>query len=148
MSNRGLIAKASVTINAHIAWVWDALTDPRIIKEYMFGTEVVSDWKEGHPIVWKGTYEGKPYKDKGTILDIEAPHRLRVTHYSPLSGAADVQENYHTLTYMLTDKGDSTHIELSQDKNATDEERDHSQQMWEKMLESMKRVVEKNHHSV
>jgi uncharacterized protein YndB with AHSA1/START domain len=142
MSSRGLISKATTTTNAPIAHVWDALTTPEIIKQYMFGTEVVSDWKKGSPIVWKGEWKGKPYEDKGTILEIDPPRRLRVTHYSPLSGAPDTPENYHTLTYDLTDKYDSTIVELSQDKNATEEERAHSQQMWEQMLESLKKVVE------
>jgi hypothetical protein len=30
------------------------MTNPEIIKQYMFGTNVISDWKEGSPIVWKG----------------------------------------------------------------------------------------------
>lgn len=33
-----LIAKASITINAPITKVWEALTKPEIIKQYMFGT--------------------------------------------------------------------------------------------------------------
>ena len=41
------IAKAEATINAPITEVWNALTDPDIIKEYMFGATVISDWK-GH----------------------------------------------------------------------------------------------------
>ncbi len=51
--NRGLIARASITINAPIDKVWDALINPSKIKQYMFGTNAVSDWKEGSSIVWK-----------------------------------------------------------------------------------------------
>ncbi len=57
--DRGLIAKASISINASIAKVWDALTNPEVIKQYMFGTEIISDWKEGSPIIWKGEWQGK-----------------------------------------------------------------------------------------
>lgn len=60
-----LIAKVSATINAPIAKVWDALVTPEIIKRYFFGTTVVSDWKEGSSIIWKGEWEGKTYQDKG-----------------------------------------------------------------------------------
>ena len=48
--DRKLVAKASVTVNAPKARVWDALVNPETIKEYMFGTTVVSDWREGSPI--------------------------------------------------------------------------------------------------
>jgi uncharacterized protein YndB with AHSA1/START domain len=55
--NRNLVAKVSATINAPIAKVWEALTKPDIIRLYMFGTNVVSDWKIGRSIVWKGEWK-------------------------------------------------------------------------------------------
>jgi len=45
------IAKAETTINASADKVWNALTDPALIKKYMFGTTVISDWKEGSKII-------------------------------------------------------------------------------------------------
>lgn len=142
MGKNGLVAEASTTIAAPVTAVWDALTTPATIKQYMFGTEVVSDWKQGNPIVWKGEWEGKPYEDKGEILAIEPERTLRVSHYSPLSGAPDTPENYHTLTYQLSEEGDGTRVVLTQDKNASEEERTHSRETWGKMLESLKDVVE------
>ena len=68
---KGLIAKTSITINAPIQKVWDALVNPDIIKQYMFGTNVVSDWREASPIAWKGEWQGKKYEDKGTILKLK-----------------------------------------------------------------------------
>jgi hypothetical protein len=41
--NKGLISKAEVTINSSLSKVWGALINPETIKQYMFGTEVVSD---------------------------------------------------------------------------------------------------------
>src|SRR5215212_4213820 len=142
MTDKGLIANASTTIDATMARVWDALTTPEIIKQYMFGTEVVSDWKEGSPIAWKGIWEGKPYQDKGKILKMVPGRTLQMTHFSPLSGAPDSPENYHTLTYELSEKDGQTEVTLSQDKNANDEERAHSQQMWESLLKGLKKVLE------
>lgn len=141
--NTQLIAKATVSINVSLATVWDALTNPEVIKQYMFGTDVDSDWKEGSTIVWKGVWEEKPYEDKGIILKIEPQKLLQYSHFSPLSGAPDVPENYHTLTYELTEKGQNTFVSLTQDNNANEEAREHSQKMWETMLESMKKILEK-----
>lgn len=39
------IAKASTSIDAPPATVWEALVNPEMIKQYMFGTNVVTDWK-------------------------------------------------------------------------------------------------------
>jgi uncharacterized protein YndB with AHSA1/START domain len=146
MEHEGLVAEASTTIFAPIAVVWNALINPAMIKQFMFGTEAVSDWKQGSPIVWKGVWEGKAYEDKGMILSIEPQRRLQYSHYSPLSGAPDVPENYHTLTYELSEEGGSTRVALSQDKNASEEEREQSRGMWEMMLASLKNVVEKRGH--
>ena len=137
-----LIARSSIIINVPIAKVWDALVNPTIIKRYMFGTEVVSDWKEGNPILWKGVWKEKPYEDKGVILKIVPEQTLRYTHFSPLSGNPDVPENYHTLTYELSDKGKHTQVFLSQDNNSTEEDLKHSQQMWDAMLAEMKKLLE------
>jgi hypothetical protein len=50
----------------------------------MFGANVVSDWKEGGQIVWKGEWQGKVYEDKGVILKIE-PERVSVSFNSATS---------------------------------------------------------------
>lgn len=47
MSTSNLIAQASTTLSAPVATVWEALTNPVQIKQYMLGTDVVSDWREG-----------------------------------------------------------------------------------------------------
>jgi len=137
------VATAETEIEAAPERVWEALTDPDEIEKYMFGSHVVTDWQPGSPIVWKGEYEGKKYEDKGKILEFEPGRRLRVTHFSPLSGEEDVPANYHTLTYELERRGTKTVLALSQDNNSTAEAAEHSKANWEKMLSGLKEVVEK-----
>lgn len=137
-----LIAKSSITINVPVTKVWDALTNPSIIKQYMFGAEVVSDWKENTPIVWKGIWKEKPYEDKGVILKIVPEHILQYTHFSPLTGDADIPEHYHTLTYELSEANGHTGISLTQDNNSNEEDLKHSQQMWDSMLAGLKKLLE------
>ena len=73
------IAKVTTTINAPPSKVWDALTKPALIKRYLFGTEVTTDWKVGSPITYRGEWQGKTYEDKGKILEIEPGKRLAST---------------------------------------------------------------------
>jgi uncharacterized protein YndB with AHSA1/START domain len=136
------VAAAEMEIDASPAKVWAALTDPEQIKEYMFGSQVVTDWKQGSPIVWKGEYEGKKYEDKGEIVEIEPERSLKVTHFSPLSGKEDRPENYHTLLYELEERGGKTRVSISQDNNPSEEAAEHSRANWEKMLAGLKQVVE------
>jgi uncharacterized protein YndB with AHSA1/START domain len=93
--NRGLVASASVLINAPIGTVWHALVDPELIKRFMFGTTVVSDWSEGGPIRWMGEWQGRSYEDKGVILRFEPTRVLQYSHLSPLSGLPDTPEIPH-----------------------------------------------------
>lgn len=140
---RGLVAKASVKIKASNDKVWDALVNPEMIRQYMFGTEVVSDWKEGSPIIWKGIWNGKSYEDKGIILKYEMKKNLEFSHFSPLTGIPDIPENYHKVTYRLSDEGDYTLVSLFQNNNATEKDREHSQKNWETVLTGLKKVLEK-----
>jgi uncharacterized protein YndB with AHSA1/START domain len=138
----GYVATAQIEIDASPDRVWSALTDPEQIEKYMFGSRVETDWKPGSPIVWKGEYEGKRYEDKGEIVEIEPTRRLKVTHFSPLSGQEDVPENYHTLLYELEEHGGQTRVSLSQDGNASEEAAEHSKANWQTMLSGLKNVVE------
>lgn len=137
-----IVAVAETDISASPARVWSALTDPSQIREYMFGSQVETDWKPGSAIVWRGEYQGTEYEDKGRVVEVEPQRRLVVTHFSPMSGQLDVPENYHTLTHVLEPQGDGTHITLSQDNNANDEEAAHSRDNWAAMLSSLKKVIE------
>lgn len=141
--DKNLISRSSITIHAPVEEVWNALVDPNAIKQYMFGTNVVSDWQEGSAIRWKGEWKGKAYEDKGEILKLKPGRTLQYSHFSPLSGAPDKPENYHTVTVELSDEGKQTHVSLTQDKNATEEERAESQKNWETMLTGLKKFVEK-----
>jgi uncharacterized protein YndB with AHSA1/START domain len=144
---RGLVASARATINAPIAEVWDALVNPEVIRQYMFGATVVSEWKKGSPIVWKGVWQGRPYEDKGRILEFKPERIISYTHYSPLSGLPDVPANYHTVTVELLPKGKTTLVTLSQDNNPTAEAHEHSKKNWETMLAGLKKMLEVRLHS-
>ena len=142
--NKNLTAKAATSIAATKNKVWEALVTPKAIKEYMFGTEVESDWKEGGEIKWKGEMKGKKYEDKGAILKIKAEKTLQYSHFSPLSGKPDQPENYHTVTINLSGNGNKTEVELSQDNNADAKSREESAKNWGTMLEGLKKYVEKS----
>ena len=138
----GVVAEAEIDIAASAAQVWQALTDPEVITQYFFGTTVQTDWQVGSAIVWKGEYEGTSYEDEGEILEVEPGRRLKLTHYSPMTGAPDEPESYHTLTYVITERGDTTHLVLSQDNNGDEAEAERAGEMWTTMLAGLKKTVE------
>ena len=136
------IANATITINAPTSKVWDALTKPDLIKQYLSGTEVATDWQVGSPITYKGTWEGKTYEDKGEILQIEPGRLLVSTYWSSLSGVPDIPENYKTVRYELSAEGDRTRLTVTQDNNDSQEEAEHSERNWNLVLDGLKKLLE------
>jgi uncharacterized protein YndB with AHSA1/START domain len=142
MKSESSIARIKMIVNASTEEVWHALITPAIVRKYMFGTTVVSDFKEGSDIRWSGEWEGKHYEDKGRIVSIENNRLLKYTHFSPLAGQPDIPENYHTVTISLTERNGMTEILLEQDNNKTPEEKSHSETNWKQMFQKLKDVVE------
>ena len=140
--NKTFTAKATITINAPASKVWEALTKPEIIKKYFFGSDIVTDWKVGSPIYYRGEWQGRSYEDKGKIVKFEPERLLVSTHWSPLSGVPDIPENYHTVTYSLSPANNATQLTLTQDNNATEEEKTHSEQNWNMVLAGLKKLLE------
>jgi len=140
--NEKYLAKVTIDIDAPKSRVWEALTNPKLIKQYLFGTEVTTDWQVGSPITYKGTWEGKNYEDKGQVLENKPEKLLVSTFWSSLSGVPDLPENYQTVRYELSVEGNKTRLSLTQDNNATQEAASHSEQNWNMVLEGMKKLLE------
>jgi hypothetical protein len=54
----------------------------------------------------------------------------------------DPEAKSHTITIDIHGHGDHTHVNLTQDNNATEEVREHSVGMWNMALQGMKKAVE------
>jgi uncharacterized protein YndB with AHSA1/START domain len=135
--------KASITFEAKASKVWEWLTKPELIKQYLYGTDTISEWKIGSPITYRGEWEGKPYEDKGRIIELVPNKLLRTTYWSSFSGLADVPDNYNMVTYDLLESEGRTTLSISVDNNPTQESADHSASNWASVLKTMKTLLEK-----
>ena len=143
-----ITGRVELDIKAPVEKVWEALTTPEIIKQYLFDTNTFTDWKVGHPIIFKGEWEGKPYTDKGTILEIEKNKMIKYDYWSPRSGNEDKPENYVIITYHLKNKGDYTTLVITQENIPDEKMKEHSEENWAKVMGDMKKIVEKKSVSV
>jgi uncharacterized protein YndB with AHSA1/START domain len=137
-----LLTETTITIDASPAQVWKALTTPEMIKKYLFGTNVSTDWKVGSPITYSGEYNGTKYYDKGIIKKIEPEKLLQSTYWSSMSGREDKPENYILVTYSLTKKDYKTVLTITQDNNASEKEKEHTTENWNIVLKKLKEIVE------
>ena len=108
-----LVVKRSLNIKAPARRVWEILTDPGHTQKYMFGCEVVSDWKIGSALLWKGASDGVIYV-KGNLLRLEKEKLFEFTVFDPNSGIEDVPSNYSTVTIELTPGNGGTLLSVTQ----------------------------------
>ncbi|HLA52181.1 MAG TPA: SRPBCC family protein [Flavitalea sp.] len=140
--------QASISIHAQPDKVWSAITEPEEIKKYFFGTDTITDWKVGHPITFEGEWEGKKYKDKGTILAFEPGKMLRYSYWSSMSGIEDKPENYVPITYEIDLDNSGTKVTITQENIPSQEMKEHSLENWKKVLQGLKKVVEEENTTI
>lgn len=142
--NKDLAITKTIQIDAVKAKVWNALTNPQMIKQYLFGTEVVTDWKIGSDIIFQGNWEGKAYKDKGKIMQCEAEKVFQYTYWSGFSGLEDKAENYSLVTFEVNGDDTTTTLKLSQQGFANEQAQEHSEKSWSAVVQKIKEIVEKS----
>jgi uncharacterized protein YndB with AHSA1/START domain len=133
---------STFTINAPKEKVWDALTNPEIVKQYFFGTNLAADWKVGGMVYFRGEWEGKAYEDKGIITAIKENELLCYDYKSSWDTSEDIRENYMPIEYKLSESNGITTLEITQG-SATQEQADHSDENWKMVMNGMKELVEK-----
>src|SRR6185369_8901027 len=136
------ITTSKIIINTSAAQVWDALTKPELVKQWQYGSGVVTDWKKGSAILYRSEWEGKIFEQKGTILEIEKPTLVKYSLFAPHPDLEDEPKHYFTMTYLLEEFNGKTTLTIVQEDpreahaQAETEESDNS------VLNSLKKLVE------
>lgn len=138
-----ITAHASISIAATPKKVWAAITDPKIIKQWFFGTNAKSDWQVGSPVTFTGEYEGKKYSDKGTVLKSIPGKLLQYDFWSSMSGIEDKPENYVIVTYEIIEGKIETTLTVTEQNIPGEKMKEHSEETWNKVFHNMKDVLEK-----
>ena len=138
-----LVIEKEILLNVQVSKVWEALTNSKWTKQYMFGYEVFSEWKTGDSIVWKTNIKGKEYVRRGKVLRIEPYEILKISDFNPNAGLEDIDSNYAKVTYRLVSESSLKTILKIEDDCAGDEKRyEESKQFWEIVLLKLKEVLE------
>jgi uncharacterized protein YndB with AHSA1/START domain len=137
-----LSTENAITIDTPATRVWEALTTPELIKEWFFGVDPVTDWTVGSPIVHKGEYQGRPYEDKGSILEFDPPRLLIHSHWSPVSGLPDAPENYQRVSWALSERDGVTELTITEVNLPSEEAKAVSEKSWQTALENLKRLLQ------
>ena len=133
-----------VIVKAPLNKVWDAIIKPELVKQYFFGTELVTTWKIGSPIFFRGQYEGNTYEDKGIVLSFVAMETLSYSYWSSFSGIADIPELYQIVKFSVEEVAGGVNVTIFQSNVETQEGSENSQQNWKMVLDGLKNMVETN----
>jgi uncharacterized protein YndB with AHSA1/START domain len=137
------VVNKSIRIKGTPAQVWDALTNPEKTKEYFFNCEVISDWKPGRAITFKGHVMSKKIELRGEILAIEPERLLQYT----LQNSEDKHpDSTSTVTDRLEYQNGETVVSITDDVGAGDGAEARyakSVQGWDNVLNGLKTLVEK-----
>jgi uncharacterized protein YndB with AHSA1/START domain len=131
-----------IQIDAPPERVWEALTTPDQISKWFFGVETESDWHVGSSIVHRGEYQGRPYEDRGEIVELDPPHRFVHTHWSPMSGKPDTPEHAQRVTWTLEPSDGGTALTVDEVNLPSEQARAVSDQSWPQALDALRQLVE------
>jgi uncharacterized protein YndB with AHSA1/START domain len=135
----------NVVIDAPPSAVWDALTNPDSIRQWMgepeMNVEVITDWKVGQPILIMG-FHHVPFQNKGTILRFDPERALQYTHLSSVSDLPDEPQSHSIIGFELASAGPRTSVTLTVESFPTEVIFKHLDFYWRATMEVLKSFVE------
>ena len=140
----GKIVNKTIRINASTSKVWNALTNPGLMKKWMSKTEIniFTDWKVGNPFVIRGRLHGINFENRGMVLQVEPEKILQYNHLSSLSRLPDQLENYSILEFRLAPINEETSLTFTASNFPTESIYKHFAFYWNVTLEILKRMIE------
>jgi uncharacterized protein YndB with AHSA1/START domain len=135
----------TITIGAPASQVWNALTNPELMKQWMAETDIdiLTDWKVGHPFVIRGNLHGINFENTGTVLQFEPEKVLQYSHLSSLSRLPDRPESFSVIEFRLAPIENQTTLTLTVSNFPTEIIYKHLAFYWNVTLEVLKRLIEK-----
>jgi|SRR5688572_1005431 uncharacterized protein YndB with AHSA1/START domain len=108
-------SESIVKIRAPASKVWRALTVPELVKRWQYGSDLLTTWEPGSPIVFRSEWNGQIFEQTGTVLEFAPGLRLKYSLFFPSPGVQDIPENYFFMTYELTESGGLTSVLFRQE---------------------------------
>lgn len=141
--NNELISYSSIIINSKPENIWNVLTNPDKISEYLYGAETITDWKIGSEISFVIKVEDQTFIDKGIVIQNIPNQLLQYKYWSGFCGLEDSHENYSLVTYTIDQiDEDSAQFTWEQIGFADEESRNNSHNGLNGILQKIKSLSE------
>jgi uncharacterized protein YndB with AHSA1/START domain len=133
---------STVIINAPIQKVWDALTKPALVKQWQYGSDLITDWKVGNDIRFRTEWQDKVFEQWGKVLEVVPYKIIKYTLFAPRPDLEDKPENYFIMSYVLTEEGEHIKLDIIQEDNRPGAVQEETQGEDNPVLKALKLLVE------
>ncbi|HLP14563.1 MAG TPA: SRPBCC domain-containing protein [Flavobacteriales bacterium] len=131
-------------IHAPVSNVWNAITNPIVMKQWIYDTEVEisSSFEKGSSFILKGDLHGMSFENKGRIWEFEPQQRFIYDYVSSLSGPDQDELDATFVHFELESRGEYTLLKLTVENARTEVDFKHLELYWGVTLDVIKNLVE------
>jgi hypothetical protein len=133
---------STLKLNAPVHKIWDTLTKPELVKQWQYGSELITDWKVGSQIRFRAEWEGKVFEQWGKVLEIVPYKLIRYSLFAPRPDLEDTPENYFVMNYLLTEETNCVRLDIIQEDNRQGAVQESPQGEENPVLGALKRLIE------
>ena len=135
--------RKKITIRAKPERVFDALTTSSEIIKYFPLNEIISNWKLGGKVHYKGEVDGNAFTDYGVITEFKRPTAYAYRYWSDNHGTENTPDNHLNISYTLSFINSVTELNLTQ-SNIKSEEMFNlmDKTVWDMLLSGLKQYIE------
>ncbi len=135
----------TILINASASAVWQALTTPALMQQWMSETpiQINTSWQVGSPFSISGPWYKTSFENAGQVLQFETEHILSYSHLSSLSRLPNEPDNYCIFSFQLNSEGEQTTLSFTASNFVTEAIYRHIVFYWNVVLELLKKHIEK-----
>ena len=133
---------STIILNAPVEKVWNALTQPELVKQWQYGSDLLTDWKTNHEIRFRNEWEGQVFEQWGTVLEVIPNQKIKYSLFFPRPELEDKPENYFIMSYILSEENQKTKLEIIQEDNRPGAVQEEPQGEENPILQGLKALIE------
>jgi len=133
---------SSLIINAPVQKAWDALTKPELVKQWQFGSTLITSWQPGDEIRFRAEWKNQVFEQWGKVLEVVPFQKIRYSLFAPRPGLEDKPENYFEMSYVLSEDNGHVRLDIIQEDNRPGAIQEEPQGEENAVLKTLKSLVE------
>ena len=133
---------STIVLDVPIEKVWNALTQPDLVKQWQYGSDLITDWIVGNEIRFRNEWEDQVFEQWGTVLEVIPNQKIKYSLFFPRPELEDKPENYFIMSYILSEENQKVKLEILQENNRPGAIQEEPQGEENPVLQGLKTLIE------